>query len=200
MNKKEGIGKYKIGQQVAICGFIEEINIENLRDIENTTHLVINTLTRTIDVNPNYETVIINPTSLKPLVPQYVADWVDKSREYDYDFDEWFDCNSQPDEIYKWLNCENKRQAELNALALITLIVNGRDAVTVEKEPRYKVRIKGIAGCGQYLNKNLHTKNWFIGLAKTLEGYTFKHTRKEIEEADFGWVFDCEGIEVEEVE
>lgn len=75
----------------------------------------------------------------KPAVTQYVADWVDNSREYDYDFDEWFDCSSQPDEIYKWLNCENKRQSELNALALATLIVNGRDAVIVEKEPRYTV-------------------------------------------------------------
>lgn len=26
------------------------------------------------------------------------------------------------------------------------------------------------------------------------------HTRKELEEADFGWVFDCPGIEIEEVE
>lgn len=26
------------------------------------------------------------------------------------------------------------------------------------------------------------------------------HTRKELEEAGFGWVFDCEGIEIKEVE
>ena len=26
-----------------------------------------------------------------------------------------------------------------------------------------------------------------------------KHTRKQLEEAGFGWVFDCEGMEVEEV-
>lgn len=26
------------------------------------------------------------------------------------------------------------------------------------------------------------------------------HTRKELEQAGFGWVFDCPGIEVEEVE
>lgn len=26
------------------------------------------------------------------------------------------------------------------------------------------------------------------------------HTRKELEQANFGWVFDCEGIEVEEVQ
>nr|DAW81631.1 MAG TPA: Protein of unknown function (DUF1642) [Caudoviricetes sp.] len=27
-----------------------------------------------------------------------------------------------------------------------------------------------------------------------------KFTRKELEQAGFGWVFDCEGIEVEEME
>ncbi|HFN7693244.1 TPA: DUF1642 domain-containing protein, partial [Streptococcus pneumoniae] len=26
------------------------------------------------------------------------------------------------------------------------------------------------------------------------------HTRKELEAANFGWVFDCPGIEIEEVE
>lgn len=194
------IEKYKIGQQVAICGFIEEINIENLRDIENTTHLVINTLTRTIDVNPNYETVIINPTSLKPLVPQYVADWVDKSREYDYDFDEWFDCNSQPDEIYKWLNCENKRQSELNALALVTLIVNGRDAVTVEKEKRYTVRIRNLDDEATYLNYDNFRKTWVFYSRDNTDHFRTNHTRKELEESGFGWVFDCEGVEVKEVE
>lgn len=28
----------------------------------------------------------------------------------------------------------------------------------------------------------------------------YKVTRKELEEAGFGWVFDCEGVEVQEVE
>ncbi|KXU11986.1 putative phage protein [Streptococcus oralis] len=31
-------------------------------------------------------------------------------------------------------------------------------------------------------------------------GFRYEHTRKELEDADFGWVFDCEGVEVEEVE
>jgi hypothetical protein len=168
-----------------------------LRDIENTTHLVINTLTRTIDANPKYETVIIDPTSLKPLVPQYVANWVDDSREYDYDFDEWFDCNSQPDEIYKWLNCKNKRQSELNALALVTLIVNGRDAVTVEKEPRYTVKLKNQEGYEDYLVKTNSSGYRFYNNIYTDRRI---HTRKELESNGFGWVFDCEGIEVEEVE
>lgn len=29
--------------------------------------------------------------------------------------------------------------------------------------------------------------------------YRTAHTRKELEEAGFGWVFSCEGIEIEEV-
>lgn len=34
--------------------------------------------------------------------------------------------------IKNWLNPENKRQAELNTLALVTLIVNGANAVECE--------------------------------------------------------------------
>ncbi|AUN43357.1 hypothetical protein PP261_gp05 [Streptococcus phage vB_SthS_VA214] len=133
----------------------------------------------------------------KPVVPQVVADWVDNSREYDYDFDEWFDCNSQPDEIYKWLNCKNKRQSELNAFALVTLIVNGHDAVTVEKEPRYRVKLKNQEGYEDYLVKTDSVGYRFYNTIFTNRRI---HTREEIESNGFGWVFDCEGIEMEEVE
>ncbi|MFI3616132.1 DUF1642 domain-containing protein [Streptococcus uberis] len=77
----------------------------------------------------------------KPVVPQFVIDWVDNSREYNYEFDEWFEYNNQPREIYEWLNPENKRQADLNALALFTLIINGPEAVAVEKEKLFTVEI-----------------------------------------------------------
>lgn len=60
MNKQEGIGNYKIGQKVTLYGYIEAIDIENLNDIENTTTLRINTLVKTISVNPKYEGVTID--------------------------------------------------------------------------------------------------------------------------------------------
>lgn len=135
----------------------------------------------------------------KPVVPQFVTEWVDNSREYDYDWDEWFDCYEQPDEIYKWLNCENKRQSELNALALVTLIVNGRDAVTVEKDPRYTVKIKGVNESCNFLIKNTTDNEWFfysIEESNFAGNFVVIHTRKELEEGGFGWVFDCEGVEV----
>ncbi|MCK1211124.1 DUF1642 domain-containing protein [Streptococcus uberis] len=83
----------------------------------------------------------IEPDQPKLKIPQFMLDWVDDSREYSYEFDEWFDHDNQPMEVYKWLNCKNKRQADINALALVTLIVNGPDAVTVEKEKLYTVEI-----------------------------------------------------------
>ncbi|BAH82132.1 DUF1642 domain-containing protein [Streptococcus dysgalactiae] len=77
----------------------------------------------------------------KPVVKQCVIDWVDYSRERHYDFDEWFDFDNQPMEVYKWLNPKNRKCADKNALALVTLIVNGPDAVTIEKEKLYTVEI-----------------------------------------------------------
>mgnify|MGYP000514708304 CR=1 FL=1 len=77
----------------------------------------------------------------KPVVPKFVADWVDNSREYSFDFDEWFDYENQPQKVYYWLNPENKRHAELNTLALVTLIVNGANAVEIEQEKLYTVEI-----------------------------------------------------------
>lgn len=57
MKIEEGIGIYKLGQKVALYGYIDAINIEDVNDIENTTTLRINTTVKTISVNPKYEKV-----------------------------------------------------------------------------------------------------------------------------------------------
>ena len=87
-----------------------------------------------------------------------------------------------------FMELENKKR-------LIKAILDG---YTVEKERRYLVKIKGVA-C-PYLNHDTINELWFYN--QKIEGaYTkTQHTRKELEEANFGWVFDCPGIEIEEVE
>ncbi len=82
MNKQKEIGIYKIGQKVAIHGYIDAINIENRNDIENTTTLRISTLVKTFSVNPKYEGVTIDLNKPKPVVPQYVADWYEENKDY----------------------------------------------------------------------------------------------------------------------
>ncbi|HHA9273977.1 TPA: DUF1642 domain-containing protein, partial [Streptococcus pneumoniae] len=73
------------------------------------------------------------------------------------------------------------------------------DGYEVEEEKRYFVKIKGnIKGnmlvYGELLKRYFFTKNF------SLDDVIYSHTRKQLEEAGLGWVFDCEGIEIEEVE
>lgn len=70
----------------------------------------------------------------------------------------------------------------------------------VEKEKQYKVKIKGVNEECEYLVFGELSNTWkFRGLNEFGE-LKKHHTRKELEEANFGWVFDCPGIEVEELE
>ena len=82
-----------------------------------------------------------------------------------------------------------------NRKRLIKAILDGYE---VEKEKRYLVKVKG------HIHENIlvygyGVKRYFF--SSSLEGNKrAKHTRKELEEANFGWVFDCPGVEIEEVE
>lgn len=74
------------------------------------------------------------------------------------------------------------------------------DGYEIEKEKRYKVVMPNVFSSGGVLTRIKHDDSWIWidTLGTIVEGQT--HTRKELEEAGFGWVFDCEGIEIEEVE
>ena len=83
------------------------------------------------------------------------------------------------------------REARLpkNRKRLIKAILDGYE---VEKEKRYLVKLKVV---DQYL-VSIKDEN-FLGFVQSR--LRSKFTRKELEDLGFGWVFDCEGIEVEEV-
>ena len=74
------------------------------------------------------------------------------------------------------------------------------DGYEVEKEKRYLVKIIGITDYNSYLNYRKAEKAWTIESKMEIDAIRTNHTRKELEEAGFGWGFDCEGIEIEEVE
>ena len=65
---------------------------------------------------------------------------------------------------------------------------------------RYLVKVKGVCGNHETLNCEKHSKKWFFSDREENSLYKTKHTRKELEAAGFGWVFDCPGIQVQEVE
>ncbi|SNJ01427.1 DUF1642 domain-containing protein [Streptococcus pneumoniae] len=73
------------------------------------------------------------------------------------------------------------------------------DGYEVEKEKRYFVKVKGVHFTNYLISGN-RKDIWFFHSAYEPEHQIIAHTRKELEEAGFGWVFDCPGIEIEEVE
>ncbi|HGR6313358.1 TPA: DUF1642 domain-containing protein [Streptococcus pneumoniae] len=68
------------------------------------------------------------------------------------------------------------------------------DGYEVEKEKRYLVTLKNR----QPLVKSQSGSTIYFSQDITARNY--KGTQKELEDANFGWVFDCPGIEIEEVE
>lgn len=126
----------------------------------------------------------------KPVIPYYIADYLEKVKS-EGDLTVVGAVNKAPvGEVSDWLILEN-----VNTFAKAW--INGYE---VKKETKYTVRVKGIDGYGRYLNKNTDCQHWFFASENEIEDYRTKHTRKELEEANFGWVFDCEGIEIKEVE
>ena len=127
----------------------------------------------------------------KVTVPQIVADYIEYTKATDWDLQEAMDDVAYEDnkDLRKWFN----DNIETFARAWL-------DGCTVEKEKRYYVRFKFIEDSYSYLTLIKHLNAWTLSSIKLDKKFRSEHTRKELEEAGFGWVFDCEGIEIEEVE
>ena len=132
--------------------------------------------------------------SQKPVVLQFVADWYEEHKD-DFDYNLWeylTDWEEQePSDFKNWINDEYN--------TFQTLVNMHQFGYTVEKEKRYLVKIKDVEGDNCYLNRVM--SKWIIAGSDdhpVLDIYTH-HTRKELEQSGFGWVFDCPGIEIEEV-
>nr|DAX77819.1 MAG TPA: Protein of unknown function (DUF1642) [Caudoviricetes sp.] len=128
----------------------------------------------------------------KPVkIPQFVADWVEESRKTCKDVADFLNFDFTNEEVGKWFMQE--RPFDLVARAWL-------DGYEVEKEKRYRVKMKGIDTNFNFLNRHRNENHWIFSIKDKNTLYQTHHTQKELEDAGFGWVFDCEGIEIEEVE
>lgn len=71
------------------------------------------------------------------------------------------------------------------------------DGYEVEKEKRYRVK---FIPTGQHLAKNIYPGGAYFIIKFSAISSIDSFTRTELEEEGFGWVFSCEGVEVEEVD
>lgn len=131
----------------------------------------------------------------KVTIPQLVADWIEVCKEhltsslYLAMTPSFLKANNQSIELILWI--KKKENQETFALAWI----NGYE---VEKEKRYRVKAKGV-----YFNTCLifekENKKWLFSSIYEINHQIIYHTRKELEEAGFGEVFNSPLFEVEEV-
>lgn len=127
----------------------------------------------------------------KVTVKQFVADWYEEYKDnLEYNIWDWMKYNIEPKkrenaQFSKWIVSAEKHPVE-------TLIRMKLYGYTVEKEPKYTVKIKAV---NQYLVRN--TDEDFLGFLQSR--LKSKFTREELEEAGFGWVFNCPGVEVKEM-
>ena len=129
-------------------------------------------------------------------VQQFVADWIEVCKEhlttslYTAMNPNFMKENNQSFDLILWIKKTNNQETFARAWL---------DGYEVEKEKQYVVKVKGnikenMLVYGEFVERYFFTKS------SNLYNIIYFHTRKELEEAGFSWVFDCEGIEIEEVE
>ncbi|HET1253553.1 TPA: DUF1642 domain-containing protein [Streptococcus pneumoniae] len=127
----------------------------------------------------------------KVQIPQFVADWIEVCKEhlttslYTAMNPNFMRENNQSFDLILWI----KKTSNQDLFARAWL-----DGYEVEKEKRYLVTLKNR----QPLVKS--QSGSILYFSQDITAGNYKVTRKELEEAGFGWVFSCEGIDIEEVE
>lgn len=120
-------------------------------------------------------------------LPMFVADFITEQKKLSHTLSYSIDaCMSDGVAEWYWDNSELFVRAWL-------------DGYTVEKEKRYLVKMKDLETGFNLLNRHKTENYWIFSSKDESVTYQVCHTRKELEEAGFGWVFDCPGIGIEEV-
>ena len=136
----------------------------------------------------------------KVKVPQFVADWYEENKD---DFEgNLFRCVHNIPSIFDGAKLNEFERWFLNASTkpFQTLVSMHQFGYEVEEEKRYLVKMKGIVNALSFLSYHKKADIWTVTDINNSNGHRTHHTRKELEEAGFGEVFNSSLFEVKEVE
>lgn len=127
----------------------------------------------------------------KVTVPQFVADYIDFKKTYDFHvYGAMRVIEDHHDKrVQEWFyegNIETFARAWL-------------DGYEIEEEKRYLVKMKGVSEHSNYLNYDSIDDEWYLTDDENGPAVSTYHTRKQLEEAGFGEVFNSPLFEVDEV-
>ena len=132
----------------------------------------------------------------KVKIPQFVADWYEEHKDnFDYNLWEYLvDWDRQnPSDFKEWIAEGDKYEP------LITLVNMHQFGYEVEKEPKYLVKLKGVLSNFMVLKHNINEDTWYMSNKINYTDLKAYHTKKQLEQAGFGEVFNSPLFEIEEV-
>lgn len=138
----------------------------------------------------------------KAQIPQFVADVIEEAREQSPELEDalHYTWGKGTKEFTEWYKKKSNR--DLFARAFL-------DGYELEKEKKYKITLLNRNDGDLYLvNHNADLADKYGHFSPVVLLFTkctnfsekcYKLTEKEVVSHDFGWVFDCPGIKIEEV-
>ena len=144
----------------------------------------------------------------KVTIPQFVADWIANVKRNGFKFRNssgFYEEIVSSDDAYRVMYYILKESIAGEA---IRIWVNANrdafarawlDGYEVGEEKRYLVKVIGMSKFYEYLNFDTTENRWKFFDCDNTDTYRTHHTRKELEDGGFGWVFDCPGIWITEV-
>lgn len=134
-----------------------------------------------------------------PEVPQFVADWYEEHKDnLEYNIWDWMKYNLEPKKrenviFSQWLGKTVNNPVE----TLIKMMLFG---YKVKKEKKYIIKLKNVQKGSESFKFDRVIEKWYFGFNQESSTTRLYHTKKDLVNAGFGWMFSCPGFEIEEVE
>ena len=145
----------------------------------------------------------------KVKVKQFVADWYEENKDsFEFNVWDWIAFRNEPKKLENkefnyWINDGDGNPIQ-------TLVNMHQFGYEVEEEKKYKITLLNRNDGSLYLvNQNAGVSDKYGHFSPVVLLFTkstnfsekcYKLTKKDVVANGFGWVFSCEGIEIEEVE
>lgn len=132
-------------------------------------------------------------------VPQFVVDWYEEYKDnLEYNIWDWMKYNLEPKkrenaQFSKWIASTENHPVE-------TLVSMKLFGYSVEKEKKYIIKLKNVQKGSESLKFDRVIEKWYFGFNQEYTTARLYHTKEDLVNAGFEWMFNCPGIEIEEVE
>ena len=132
-------------------------------------------------------------------VPQFVVDWYEEYKDnLEYNIWDWMKYNLEPKkrenaQFSKWIASTENHPVE-------TLVSMKLFGYSVEKENKYIIKLKNVQKGSESFKFDRVIEKWYFGFNQESSTTRLYHTKKDLVNAGFGWMFSCPGFEIEEVE